>query len=782
MTRIEHWQRISALFDAAMERPSCEREAYVRAEAGDDETITAVLRLVIAAERETGFMATSAGSAADTPGLSPGDRLGAWQVDSLIGQGGMGEVYAVHRADGLYEQDAALKLIRSADANAWARFSRERQVLARLEHPAIARLIDGGVSADGRPFMVTERVDGVTLTEHVAAHQTGRAGRIALIRAVGEAVAHAHARLVLHRDIKPSNVLVTRGGQVKLIDFGVAGLLAEGDADLAAPLTLAYAAPEQLRGEPVSTATDVFALAMLAHELLTGRLPGRRSDGTGVGVDAALPADLSAILHKALSALQDARYGSADALCDDLGNWLDRRPVEARAGGRAYRAGLFLKRYRGLSTVTALLVLALAGGLIGTGQMAERAAAEAARARLAQADAELAAGRAVFNQRISAAYSEALNRLFAGDSADGDVVDPQIVRNSLMKTAVRALDSLGGDPQRASFTVLAIGQALIFRNDFTAGIEVLEPFIADGRGDAEARFHARALLGRAYATVGRMDEAIPMLRETLAAYASGPDENSVDHAAIASILAYATGEDADSRHAIDILKRAIALKSGDPDTNIQDMIFLYNDLAANHVDVGDYDGALEAIRDSIKVVESSPLQAVTNVDTSRLNLARLLVFHAGRNDEAEALVDKVLAVAGAEKGPSREQARALIIKAEIALERGDLAGALAAAEACEAPALAFGGTQALEYVQAQVVKVQIAALRGRPDEAEALLEAARARLDPENGLYGRALIAVGVAEASLMRARGETGEAADASEGSLYARYKRRQLERLFAR
>ncbi len=218
-------------------------------------------------------------------GLAAGTRVGAYRIIELIGRGGMGEVYRAERADGQYEQQVALKLIRSELAGHPERFQVERQILAQLQHPGIARLLDGGVFNGDLPYMAIELVDGVPITEWCREHHSDLATRLRLFIAVCDAVAHAHSSLVVHRDIKPGNVLVTAEGHVKLLDFGVAKLLSAGPRDVTgnAPLTPAYSAPEQLTGGAITTATDVYALGVLLYELLCGELPWR-STGLPFGI------------------------------------------------------------------------------------------------------------------------------------------------------------------------------------------------------------------------------------------------------------------------------------------------------------------------------------------------------------------------------------------------------------------------------------------------------------------------------------------------------------------
>ena len=288
------WSRLGPLLDRFLELPAAAADDELARLAGEDAALAARLRAALAASDEGGLLAGSAAEswpelwpgpaeeeAEPTGELSVGAEVGRWRVTGKLGRGGMGTVYAAERADGAYEQQAALKMIRlGLDEPALReRFLRERQILARLEHPSIARLLDGGVADDGRPYLVLERIDGAPITAWCESRSLALRERLELFQGVLAAVDFAHRNLIVHRDLKPSNVLVTEGGEAKLLDFGIAKILSgESDAEstqahAAAPLTPHYAAPEQIAGGPVTTATDVYALGVLLFELLTGSTP-----------------------------------------------------------------------------------------------------------------------------------------------------------------------------------------------------------------------------------------------------------------------------------------------------------------------------------------------------------------------------------------------------------------------------------------------------------------------------------------------------------------------------
>jgi serine/threonine-protein kinase len=284
----ERWERLMELFDELVELTPAERERRRSEVAAADGELAGALERLLAADAAGGeeLLETPAGihelpTEPQLPAEAMPERAGPYRLVGLLGRGGMADVYAGERDDGGFAQRVAVKVLRRGldTRDLLARFLRERRILARLEHPAIARLLDGGELADGRPYLAMERVDGLPMHRYAEHHALGVEQRLALLRTACDAVAFAHRSLVVHRDLKPSNVLVTERGEVKLLDFGIAKLLAADEDDVARTATLqrlltpAYAAPEQRAGGAITTATDVWGLGALAYELLVGEPP-----------------------------------------------------------------------------------------------------------------------------------------------------------------------------------------------------------------------------------------------------------------------------------------------------------------------------------------------------------------------------------------------------------------------------------------------------------------------------------------------------------------------------
>jgi serine/threonine-protein kinase len=404
--------RIEKLLDGALDLPSEDRASFLRERCGADTALLERLQKLLAlADSRAGFLDRPAvriepWSPDSAPDQLASPQVGQFRLVRRLGAGGMGEVFLAERTEGGFRQRVALKILRPEVGGSLERFNAERQILAALDHPGIARLYDGGLSADGRPYMAMEFVDGQDLIAYCATRGATLEERLALFLQVCDAVAYAHSHLIVHRDLKPANIFVTTEGQVKLLDFGIAKLLhadAVADATQDTHLSPAFAAPEQLTGGTVTTATDVYALGVTLFQLLAGRLPWQVQEiplastlerlldeaplrASDVASDTAMvPAsrlrgDLDAIIARALRREPDARYADARALAVDLIRYLNHEPVQARMGTRAYTLRRFLRRNRMPLSAAALVVLALVAGIAGVAWQARRAQGEAARA------------------------------------------------------------------------------------------------------------------------------------------------------------------------------------------------------------------------------------------------------------------------------------------------------------------------------------------------------------------------------------------------------------------
>ncbi len=473
----EQWQAVSPLLAEAMELPESSREAWLVELDATQPVLAPLLRRLLAADRraeqgrafETASILLQAAHRGSSEWES-GRRVGPYQLLRQLGRGGMGEVWLARPVEGGITRDVALKLPSLfGQASVWReRFRRERDILASLQHPNIATLFDAGVAdlpgGGGQPYLAMESVQGTSLLDHATQRQLSLRERIALFRQVLAAVGGAHRQLVIHRDIKPANILVTAEGQAKLLDFGIAKLIEDDAATSPADdltrlggrmLTFRYAAPEQVLGHSLGTATDIYALGVVLHELLTEQSPYRRvRQGHAVGPgdfpqqDFALPSslvsggelvgDLDAIILKALRSDPAERYGTVEQFDDDLQRFLERRPVLARRGSRRYRVARFIARHRLPLAAAAAVLLSLITGLVLAER--ERRTAIAAQAR---AERHFASVRGLANAFI-----------YDIDNQLRDVAGTLPARQLLVETSVKYLDRLAaevnGDPALAA--------------------------------------------------------------------------------------------------------------------------------------------------------------------------------------------------------------------------------------------------------------------------------------------------------------------------------------------
>jgi len=495
------WAEVERLLDAVLELDPARWSEHLDEACGDAaELRDEVASLLGRHAHLEGFLETPPVACTSGPAVGRGagllprpGRLGPYRIVEEIARGGMAEVFRAERADGQFEQRVAVKILRAGlqTEEMICRFRAERQILAGVDHPSVARLVDGGVTGEGRPYLVTEYVEGVPIDRYCAEHGLPLRERLRLFLSVTEAVEHAHRRRVIHRDLKPSNILVTGAGRVKLLDFGIAKLLVEDEGSPTGPftrpgrrwMTPEYAAPEQVTGGPVTTGTDVYQLGVVLYELLSGRHPfeseiGRphpleraivettpkkpsaavgaegqgdlaprgppheaRSDPDALARARASPhpklrrslrGDLDAVVLRALRKDPKDRYGSARALAEDLQRYLRGRPVAARRGTAAYRAKKFVVRHPWEVGAVAALVLLLAGFAAFAAFQAGKLARERARASSAVAEA----------RDVTGALASVLR---AGDPWEAGVGDTVATR-ALLGLGLRQVKALEGRP------------------------------------------------------------------------------------------------------------------------------------------------------------------------------------------------------------------------------------------------------------------------------------------------------------------------------------------------
>ena len=498
----ELWEQVEPLLTAALDLDPMARPEWLRGIDASRPDIAPVLRRMVetherasrSGELETGRRLALIETRASAH--AAGEAIGPFELISILGRGGMGEVWLARQADGRVERNVALKLpsTHQPDGTWRERFRRERDILARLEHPHIARLYDAGVTAAGQPWLAMEFVEGLTLTQHVASRTLSMPERLALFRQVLSAVAHAHRHLVVHRDLKPPNILVDASGEVKLLDFGIAKLVA-GDEDEATQadltriggrvLTIRYAAPEQVSGGTITTSTDIYSLGVILHELVTGMAPYRAvregralTDANLLEEQTTLPSrlpiprelarlvsgDLDAIVLKAMRRDPAERYASVERFDEDIRAHLEGRPVKARAGTWRYLAGRFVTRHKLPMAAAAAVLVTLIGGLVMADRERRVAVAEKARA-----ERHFASVRKLANTFIFDVHAEI-------EKLEGSLK----AREMLVKTSLDYLDALAAEAGRDPALTFEIASA--YRN---IGNIYGEPGAAN-RGDPRA--------------------------------------------------------------------------------------------------------------------------------------------------------------------------------------------------------------------------------------------------------------------------------------------------------
>ena len=767
------------LLDAACRRPDGTEDAALR------EEVQALLDASDAADLDGALVSPISDLVPPTDDVGPGARVGPWRLTSVLGEGGQGVVYAAERADGLYERRVALKRLRSGPGRRRlaTRLRTERQTLARLEHPGIARLYDGGLGDDGVPYLVMELVEGVPITEW--AEGASLRERVRVFSEVCRAVAFAHARLVVHRDLKPSNVFVVGDGgwgsgvrdalrprlqspapnpqtpHPKLLDFGIARLLdADATETASRAMTPAYAAPEQRASGEVTTATDVYSLGVVLYEVLTGRRP---HDVPGAETPPAPPSahapgvdrDLDAVVLAALAHDPERRTASADALADDLGRWLDGLAVRARAETMPERARRFVRRHRAAVTAASVAVLALVVGLGAALWQAGVAGAERDRAEVETAKAEAVNG-----------FLTAM--LGASDPTE----DGQGVRVAdLLERASADADSVfAGQPEVEAAVRVALGTTFMELSRHADAERELRRAVAlydrTTGPVSPGAVGARGMLGEAYLAAARYSEADSVLSAALRA------ERALDRAegrTLAHLLAnlgvvrYYEG-DLDGlivaqREAIEILERL-------PDADPLEIAAAQGNVATALTDLDRFDEAIPLMERRVALYRRA--LPAGNLSTARaLNGLASALFRAGRTADAlpvqaEAVETMRAALAGSADEPV-ELVRVVTNHVTMLLDAGQITQAERAQADAEALAEAFRTPNA---ALAHVLYTRAALLDQTGKPAQAARVAARsaavasAAVGPRSreaadgwAMRGRALLHAGQREAAAQTLR-----------------------------
>ena len=676
----ERRARVERIFEDALDLDASERAAALDAACAGDDALRAEVEALLRAHDRAGML--------DRPIARPRmpERIGSYRVLDVLGRGGMGIVYLAERDDGHFRQRVAIKLIRNDDdPELPARMVAERQILATLDHPNIARLLDGGVLADGRPYLVMEHVPGLPIDVYCDRMRLSIAERVRLFTIVARAVEHAHRNLIVHRDLKPSNILVTPEARPKLLDFGIAKLLNPVLAGIAAPMTRTerraltpeYASPEQLRGESLTTTSDVYSLGVVLYRLLTGRLPYDAKPTTAAMMeqvlhgDAPAPSDvlsrraapdqpeaaslvsvardrattperlqrqlrgdLDAIVSKALRREPISRYGSAEQLAQDLEAWLRGEPVLAHRGSQWYRAQKLVRRHKASALAASVVAVSL---VLGAGTATWQA-------RVARHERDRAESARVEAQTVT----DFLMELFR--SGEGEAGGGEVTAAALLRRGVARADLLSEQPLVQARMLDVVGQMHygLARYEEAESLLNRAAGIQRAQGPAGRIDLASTLVHLSWTLRARArdDEARALVTEALAIRRTDLPPNHPDLAESLFELGWLSPRPEQERlyrEAVDIL----ALSGENVDRRVFMMLMLTTNLRRQ----ARFDEALAMNRDALTVARTSLGENHPTTALAMIHYADQVRDLVGDADQAERLYRDGLAIQERLHGP-----------------------------------------------------------------------------------------------------------------------------------
>jgi serine/threonine protein kinase len=587
--------------------------------------------------------------------LDESQEVGGFTIERLIGRGGMGEVYLAHRTSADFTQLVALKLLRAEAADRGNAFMRERRLLARLEHPGIARLIDAGIAPDGRPYMAMEYIEGHSIDQYCRDQRCSLEQRLDLFRDVCDAVSYAHANLIIHRDIKPSNIMIDKSGKVRLLDFGIAKLLDDTSlvpATTQAMLTPDYAAPEQLDGDEPTVTADVYALGIVLYELICGKGPWRR-DGASVPaiirrvlyedpampskaaaeVGAPIPAnriagDLDAIIMKAMRRNPTERYSSVADLATDVRRHQELKPVHARDGSTRYMVGRFVRRYRWAVAASTAAIAAL---LIGAGGIAWQARQTAVERDIAVAEAK---------------RSEAINNMLGvmlSDSVSANDGKDVTVKQMLDQTSTRLVNTLDSS-SKSGFLIAAVFDLHQSIEDLAGADALIQKALKRNIGKDDPVAFARLQLRAATiaASLDRIDEVGPLLDSAQTVFRTDPMRYRYElldaDLSRAQVLRRKGTPDQAYTLLLENLPIAERLFAGKP----RELLAMYNNILVNMAEANRFDAMVPIFGRADKFIETTRLDSTpTALAIRQLKAVRLIKLK--QPAAAEPILEEIVA-------------------------------------------------------------------------------------------------------------------------------------------
>lgn len=667
--RPERWPEIKRILDESASVPPEELTTWVHEICGNDEELRHEVASLLSYEDELDLFAESPAQDLLVEETDVGRRFGPYVARQLLGQGGMGAVYLADREEG-FEQQVALKVVPASDErpHVLRRFYRERQILARLEHPNIAHLLDGGTSDDGRPFFALELVDGVPIDDYCATKQLSVRERVVLFLQVCEAIRFAHRNLVVHRDLKPDNILVTKDGTVKLLDFGIAkqqqpGLDEQSEHGEPMPMTLRYASPEQLRLEPIATSSDIYSLGVVLYQLLTGSLPcgvesrdraaatravceeppllpsvqvvetkdlpfeegqkrtpitvARERGASPLKLSRQLYGDLDAIVIKTLSKDPAQRYASVELLIADLTCYLHDMPVQARRGPWSYKTGKYVRRHRwGVASGTLVAGLILS---FTTALACQLAATERQRDR-------------------AEALSNFLSDLFR--EAEPDRAGQEISLRNIVDIGRQRLQSeLSEDPEVRAKLLVTLGEVYGRLGDYDAAQELLESARILHAGDEAATAVVLSDLAALADKRGQLDFSEELYRQVIAIREKlGMEDGLIKPRNGLARILMARGQldEAEKLYQLGLQRRREMLGNRHPNV-AKSLIYL----AATRYTKADFNGALPLLVEA-RSIRAEALGSDSTAYAAVLALTAQIHHARGDTDQAEKLFNEAL--------------------------------------------------------------------------------------------------------------------------------------------
>ncbi|HEX7317079.1 MAG TPA: serine/threonine-protein kinase [Pyrinomonadaceae bacterium] len=677
--RTDEWLKVTELFNAALEVAPGERGKFLdEASAGAPDLRREVESLLACESQAGGFL--------DAPALAlsadffdeeqagderAGQTVGRYRIIREVGRGGMGAVYLAERSDGEFQQQVALKVVQRsfADSELRRRFRQERQILATLNHPNIARLLDGGVSADGEPYLAMEYVEGIRFDEYCDASDLPTGERLKLFLAVCRGVSYAHQHLVVHRDIKPSNILVTKEGVPKLLDFGIAKLLDpeyEGEhtrTELRA-FTPDYASPEQVAGGQITTASDVYSLGILLRDLLHGaslsqevgkapggwrsETPGRKTVAAGRATDGEgedgkartrlrrfATGELENIVAMARHEDPARRYASAGQLAEDVLRYLDGRPVLARKDSFTYRAGKFVRRNVVGVAAAALVLLSLVGGIVATVWQARRATAERDRARVEAAK--------------SARINEFLQHVLGFSQVGWNSPNPQkknisTIAEALDEASRRAERELADQPEILAAVQFTLGNSYFAQGNVDAAAQHLRASLETRRRvlgpEHPDTAQSMTALAEQFVFQGKFAEAETLSREAVAVYRRASERGDVNprwFAIALNVLGVSLSYKGDAAASQALLLEAVKVGANLTGQDRGMIAVIYGNVGIQRGNQGDVDGAVDYLQKSVEEMRRLPDRPTSNLANNLSNLGSFMTIK-GEYERAEALL------------------------------------------------------------------------------------------------------------------------------------------------